>query len=213
MLAGGKGGVGRGEGGREFDDDGGGVAAVSRRRAMAGVPRARTNMGNRGVSGRMWVLTRSNSTPHDLITVSCDNGNDEDIIPHVPVVASAVGVVPAWPAVELRDVGVGVGWDRQSSTTTTPLALPSSCGTLPVVVVVFGAARPQSRAQIRRSRPSLENGGRARSQGWGQRRRRFHRESSSSSSSAAAASLLKGGRGSAVAGEWSLVAGSKKQRS
>ena len=46
MLAGRE---GRGEGGRALDDDGGGVAAGEPRRAMGGVPRARTSMGNRSM--------------------------------------------------------------------------------------------------------------------------------------------------------------------
>ena len=142
----GKGGVGRGESGRVLDDDGGGVAAGNRRRAMGGVPRARTSIGNPGVSGRKGgrgrELIKGNSTHHDLRTVSRDNVNDGDVIPHVSVVASAVGAVPAWPSVELHDVGVGNSWDHQSSMTTTPLALPSSWGALPVIIVVFAATRP-----------------------------------------------------------------------
>jgi hypothetical protein len=103
-------------------------------------------MGNQGVSGRKGgrgrELTGGNNTPHDLGTVSRDNKNDGDVVPHVPVVASAVGAVPACPAVELRNVSVGVGWGHHRSTKTTQLALPSSWGALPVVVFIFVATHP-----------------------------------------------------------------------
>ena len=139
----------------------------NRRRAMVGVPRARTSMGNGWVSGekggRGRELTEDSNTPRDLKTVSCDNGNDRDVTLHVPVVGSAVGAVPTLPAVEFRDVGVGVGWARRRSTTTMPLALPSSWEVLPVVVVVFGAARPRSRGQIQCLSLLLQHGGTARS--------------------------------------------------
>ena len=134
---------------------------------MGEVLRARTSMGNGWVSGRKGrrgrELTGDSNTPRDLKTVSCDNKNDGDVTLHVPVMGSTVGAVPSPPAVEFCDVGVGVGWARRRSTTTMPLALPSSWGALPIVVVVFGAGRPRSRGQIRCSSPLLKNGGRARS--------------------------------------------------
>jgi hypothetical protein len=134
---------------------------------MGEAPRPQTSTGNGGISkrkgGRGRELTASNSAPHDLSTVSRDHENDGDVIPHVSVVVSSVGVAPTGPAVEFCKVGVGVGWDRHNSTTTTPLALPSSWGALPVFVFGFGAARPRSFRWFPCSSPSLTNGGRARS--------------------------------------------------
>jgi hypothetical protein len=74
--------------------------------------------------GRGRKLTGGSSAPHDLRTVSGGSKNDGNVVPHVPVVVTAVGAVPASPAVEFRAVGADAGWDRQSSTTRPPLALP-----------------------------------------------------------------------------------------
>jgi hypothetical protein len=87
-------------------------------------------MGNGVVSerkgGRRRELTGGSSAPNDFSKVSWGKKNDGDVIPYVPVVVSAVGAVPTSPAVEFRDVGAGACWGHQSSTTMTPLGLPSS---------------------------------------------------------------------------------------
>jgi hypothetical protein len=123
----GKGGVGEVEGGQPDDDDGGEMVAENRRRMMGGVLLPKASTGNGGVSerkgGRGRELTCGSSAPNDFSTVSWGNKNDGNIVPHVPVMASAVGAVPTSPAVEFCEVGAGAGWDHQSSTTPPPLAL------------------------------------------------------------------------------------------
>jgi hypothetical protein len=92
-------------------------------------------MGQGGVSERKRRegagTHRRQRRPHDLRTASRDNKKDGDVVLYVPVEGSAVGAVPARPAVEFREVGAGAVWDRQNSTTTTLLALPSSWGGSP----------------------------------------------------------------------------------
>ena len=113
-----------------------------------GSPEPRTSMGNRGVSrrkgGRGRELTGGNSTHHDLRTVPRDNENDGDVVPHVPIVASAVGAVPTSPAVEFREVGAGAGFDCQNLTTIA---------TVGAAVVVGGP--PSRRLRLRRRAPTI----------------------------------------------------------
>jgi hypothetical protein len=134
------------EGGQAVDDDGGGKWAGRRRWMMGGATRPQTSMRNGMVSERTsergWELTGGGSAPKDLSTVSWDNKDDGDVFPDVPVVGSAVVTVPTTPDVEFRNFDAGVGWDRQSSTTTAPFGLPSSWEVLLVFIFVYGAMRP-----------------------------------------------------------------------
>jgi hypothetical protein len=138
--------VGEVEGGWSANDDGGWMVAGNDMGMMGGSLQPRTSMKNGGVSerkgGRGRELTAGNSTPQHLSTASWDDENDRNVIPHISVVGSDVGVVPTSPAVEFREVGAGAGWERQSSTMMPPLALPLRRGGLPVVSFVFGATRP-----------------------------------------------------------------------
>ena len=172
-----KGGVEEAEGGWLANDNGGQMAERNCRRMMGGVPRPRTSMGNgmvrerKGERGR--ELTTGNSNPQDLKTVSWNNGNDGNIVRHVPVMGSAVGVVPISPTVEFREVSAGAGWERQSSTMTPPLGLPLRRWGLPVFIFVSGAKRPRSCRWVQRLRPSLKNRGTSRSRHLRRRLRRF----------------------------------------
>ena len=74
------------------------MAAGNRRRMMGGVLQPRTSTRNWVISerkgGRGRELTSGNSTPQHLSTASWDDGNDGDdgnVVGHVPVVGSAVG--------------------------------------------------------------------------------------------------------------------------
>ena len=211
----GKGGVGEVEGGRPDDDDGGRTVAENCRRMIGGVLPPKTSTRNGGVSerkgGRGQELTAGNSTPQHLSTVSWDNENDGDVVPHVSVVRSNVGAVPTSPTVEFREVGAAACWDRQSSMTTLPLALPLRRGGLPVVSFVFGAMRPRFRGQIQCMTPSLKNSGQPRSSCWGRWTGRFHWESSSSSPSPQCpSSLWWRWSGAVEKRHWLVVGGGKR---
>ena len=120
--------MGEVEGGWSADDDGGGKWAVFHREMMGGGPQPRTSMRNGKISeikcGRGQKLTGGSSTPPDLRTVSGGKETQFDVVLCDIVVVSAVGAVSTSPTVKFCEGSTGVGWDRQSSTTTTLLALP-----------------------------------------------------------------------------------------
>ena len=167
-----KGGAGPGEGERPDDDDGGGRMAGRRGGDYGRGPLTPNEHGKWQVSqiksGRGGELTCGLSTPHGLTMASWDDDDDTNTntIQDIPDVAFAIVAVPISPTVEFRKVGKGADCDRRNSTTTMPLALPSSLEALPVLFFAFSTVCPRSHSPIWCSMLLLENGRQARSRHW-----------------------------------------------